>query len=91
MRLLLGRAFLADGLLELAEEELRAAADMPLEPADEIRAGYLLGCVLETRGQIDAAVRAAGRTSAVVLLWRPGWRMRVVSQARAPPSTGPQP
>jgi lipopolysaccharide biosynthesis regulator YciM len=31
---------------------------MPLEPADEMRAGYLLGCVLETRGKVDDAVRA---------------------------------
>jgi tetratricopeptide (TPR) repeat protein len=58
VRLLLGRAFLNTGLLELAEEELRAAADMPLEPADEMRAGYLLGCLLETRGKIDEALRA---------------------------------
>jgi tetratricopeptide (TPR) repeat protein len=58
VRLLLGRAFLNTGLLELAEEELRIAADMPLEPADEMRAGYLLGCVLETRGKIDDAVHA---------------------------------
>ena len=58
VRLLLGRAFLNNGLLELAEEELRVAADMPLEPADEMRAGYLLGCVLETRGKVDEAVRA---------------------------------
>ena len=58
VRLLLGRAFLNNGLLELAEEELRVAADMPLEPADEMRAGYLLGCVLETRGKVDDAVRA---------------------------------
>ena len=58
VRLLLGRAFLNTGLLELAEEELRVAADMPLEPADEMRAGYLLGCVLETRGKNDEAVRA---------------------------------
>ena len=58
VRLLLGRAFLNTGLLELAEEELRIAADMPLEPADEMRAGYMLGCVLETRGKIDDAVHA---------------------------------
>lgn len=58
VRLLLGRAFLNGGLLELAEEELRIAADMPLEPGDEMRAGYLLGCVLETRGKVDEAVRA---------------------------------
>jgi tetratricopeptide (TPR) repeat protein len=57
VRLLLGRAFLNTGLLELAEEELRVAAEMPLEPADEMRAGYLLGCILETRGKIDDAVR----------------------------------
>jgi len=58
VRLLLGRAFLNTGLVELAEEELRAAADMPLEPADEMRAGYLLGCLLETRGKLDEALRA---------------------------------
>ena len=58
VRLLLGRAFLNTGLLELAEEELRVAADMPLEPAEEMRAGYLLGCVLETRGKVDDAVHA---------------------------------
>jgi tetratricopeptide (TPR) repeat protein len=57
VRLLLGRAFLNSGLLELAEEELRTAADMPVEPEDEMRAGYLLGCVLETRGKVDEAVR----------------------------------
>jgi tetratricopeptide (TPR) repeat protein len=58
VRLLLGRAFLNTGLIDLAEEELRAAAEMPLEPAEEMRAGYLLGCVLETRGKVDEAVRA---------------------------------
>lgn len=58
VRLLLGRAFLEGGLLELAENELRVAADMPLEPAEEMHATYLLGCVLETRGKIDDAARA---------------------------------
>lgn len=58
VRLLLGRAFLDSGLLEMAEEELRVASEMPLEPADEMRATYLLGCVLETRGKTDDAVRA---------------------------------
>ena len=58
VRLLLGRAFLDGGLLEMAEDELRVAADMPMEPAEEMRATYLLGCVLETRGKIDEAVRA---------------------------------
>jgi Flp pilus assembly protein TadD len=58
VRLLLGRAFLNNGLLELAEEELRIAADMPLEPEEEMKAGYLLGCVLETRGKVDDALRA---------------------------------
>src|SRR5688500_10869331 len=58
VRLLLGRAFLDGGLLEMAEDELRVAADMPLEPAEEMRATYLLGCVLETREKIDEAVRA---------------------------------
>jgi hypothetical protein len=31
---------------------------MPLEPAEEMRAQYLLGCVLETRGKVDDAVHA---------------------------------
>jgi hypothetical protein len=31
---------------------------MPLEPAEELRAKYLLGCVLEMRGHGDEALRA---------------------------------
>ena len=58
VRMLLGRAFLDSGLVELAEEELRAASELPMEPREEIRAKYLLGCVLEMRGQSDDALRA---------------------------------
>ena len=57
VRMLLGRAFLDAGLLELAEEELRAATELPLEPAEELRAAYLLGCVLETRGHDGEALK----------------------------------
>jgi hypothetical protein len=57
VRMLLGRAFLDSGLVELAEEELRAAGEMPMEPGEQLRASYLLGCVLETRGQNDEALR----------------------------------
>ena len=57
VRMLLGRAFLDAGLLELAEEELRAATEMPLDPAEELRAAYLLGCVLETRGHDGEALK----------------------------------
>jgi thioredoxin-like negative regulator of GroEL len=57
LHLLLGRAFLEKGLVDLAEEELRAANTMPLEPPDDMRAAYLLGCVLEQTRQTDEAVR----------------------------------
>jgi tetratricopeptide (TPR) repeat protein len=45
--MLLGRTFLEKGLEELAEQELRIAASMPLDPADQMEASYLLGRVLE--------------------------------------------
>jgi tetratricopeptide (TPR) repeat protein len=57
LHLLLGRAFLEKGLLELAGEELRAATTLPLEPPDDLRAAYLLGRVLERTRQADEAVR----------------------------------
>ena len=57
VRMLLGRSFLESGLVELAEEELRAAAELPMEPAEELRAAYLLGCVLEMRGKHEDALR----------------------------------
>ena len=57
VRMLLGRAFLDSGLVELAEEELRAASELPMEPGEELRAKYLLGCVLEMRGQTGDALR----------------------------------
>jgi tetratricopeptide (TPR) repeat protein len=57
LRLLLGRAFLEKGLLDLAEEELRSATTLPLEPPDDMQAAYLLGCVLEQTRQADEAVR----------------------------------
>ncbi len=55
--LLLGRAFLAKGLPELAQEELRLATTLPLEPADEMQASYLLGNVLELSGQAAEALQ----------------------------------
>jgi len=57
LRLLLGRGFLEKGLLDLAEEELRTATTLPLEPPDDLQAAYLLGCVLEQTRQADEAVR----------------------------------
>ena len=57
LRLLLGRAFLEKGLLDLAEEELRTAITLPLEPPEDLQAAYLLGCVLEQTRQADEAVR----------------------------------
>jgi tetratricopeptide (TPR) repeat protein len=57
VRLLLGRAFREKGLHELAEEELRAATSLPLEPADELEAVYLLGCVLEDARKYDEAAQ----------------------------------
>ncbi len=57
VRLLLGRAFLDKGLHDLAEEELRAASSLPMEPADEIQAAYLLGCVLEEMHKYDEAAQ----------------------------------
>jgi tetratricopeptide (TPR) repeat protein len=57
VHLLLGRAFLDKGLHELAEEELRIAAGMPLDAADEIQAAYLLGRVLEATGKPEEAMQ----------------------------------
>jgi tetratricopeptide (TPR) repeat protein len=57
MHLLLGRAFLDKGLHELAEEELRIAAGLPLDPADQMQAAYLLGCVLEATSRAEEAVQ----------------------------------
>lgn len=57
VRLLLGRAFREKGLHELAEEELRAATSLPLDPADELEAVYLLGCVLEDARKYDEAAQ----------------------------------
>lgn len=56
LHLLLGRSLLAKGLPDLAEEELRVATSLPLEPAQELEASYLLGCVLETNGQKSEAL-----------------------------------
>ena len=56
-RLLLGRAFLGKGLQSLAEDELRAATSLPLDPAEEVEAAYLLGCVLEASEQDEEALR----------------------------------
>ncbi|HLA79090.1 MAG TPA: hypothetical protein VJU18_16045 [Vicinamibacteria bacterium] len=57
VHLLLGRAFLNRNLHDLAEEELRTATGMPLEPQDEILAAYLLGCVLEAAKQPEEALQ----------------------------------
>ena len=57
VRLLLGQAFIAKGLHELAEEELRLASSLPLDPADELLAAYLLGCVLEEAKKYDEAAQ----------------------------------
>lgn len=57
VRLLLGKAFREKGLQDLAEEELRAATSLPLDPADEIEAAYLLGCVLEDTAKYDEAAQ----------------------------------
>jgi tetratricopeptide (TPR) repeat protein len=50
-RLLLGRLMLDEGLGELAEQELRIAAEMPMDVAQQMEAAYLLGCVLEAQGR----------------------------------------
>jgi tetratricopeptide (TPR) repeat protein len=57
VRMLLGRAFREKGLHELAEEELRAATCLPLEPADELEAAYQLGCVLEGARKYEEAAQ----------------------------------
>lgn len=46
--LLLGRCFMAKGLPELAEDELRRAIAANLDPAEELEARYHMGRVLET-------------------------------------------
>lgn len=50
-RLLLGRLLLDEGLGDLAEQELRVAAEMPMDLAQQMEAAYLLGCVLEAQGR----------------------------------------
>jgi len=57
VHLLLGRAFLNRNLHDLAEEELRTATSLPLEPKDEIQAAYLLGCVLEAGRHPEEALQ----------------------------------
>jgi tetratricopeptide (TPR) repeat protein len=47
MHLLLGRSLLAKGMPDLAEEELRIAARLPMDGKREIEAAYLLACTLE--------------------------------------------
>jgi tetratricopeptide (TPR) repeat protein len=54
-RLLLGRLLLDEGLGELAEQELRIAAELPMDVAQQMEAAYLLGCVLETEGRAAEA------------------------------------
>jgi tetratricopeptide (TPR) repeat protein len=56
VHLLLGKGLLGKGLTDLAEEELRVAVALPLEPADEMKAAYLLGRVLETGQKHDEAL-----------------------------------
>lgn len=56
-RLLLGRAFKEKALPDLAEEELRIATSMPLDPAEETQAAYLLACVLEAAGKDEEALQ----------------------------------
>lgn len=58
VRLLLARAFLGKGLQTLAEQELRAATSLPLDPAEEIEATYTLACLLEASGQEEEARKA---------------------------------
>lgn len=54
--LLLGRALLGRRLADLAEEELRTATSLPLDPAEELEAAYLLGCTLEAAGKTREAL-----------------------------------
>lgn len=56
VHLLLGRGFLAQGLPDLAEEELAVATRLPLEPALELEATYLRGCTLEAAGRSSEAL-----------------------------------
>ncbi len=58
VHLLLGRAFLAQGLQDLAEEALAVATRLPLEPAQELEAAYLRGCTLEAAGRSAEALEA---------------------------------
>jgi len=54
-RLMLGQLLLGRGLTDLAETELRAAAEQPLDPAQQMEAAYLLGRVLEDLGRGNEA------------------------------------
>ena len=56
VHLLLGRAFQAKGLRDLAVEELRIAQSLPLEPSDELLATYLSGCLQESLGRYEDAL-----------------------------------
>ncbi len=69
-RLLLGRLLLDQGLGELAEQELRAAAEMPLDPAEQMESAYLLGCVLEAQGRRDEACEIFGELAQKDLTYR---------------------
>ncbi len=53
---LLGRSFMAKGLPELAEPELRLATCMPLDPEESLDAPYHLGRVLEVLGRKTEAI-----------------------------------
>jgi tetratricopeptide (TPR) repeat protein len=55
VHLLLGRAFLARNLPELAEQELRTAAHLPMTPEEEMQARYQLARTLESLGRHDEA------------------------------------
>jgi hypothetical protein len=58
MHLLLGRSLLAKGMPDLAEEELRTAARLPMDAKREIEAAYLLACTLEAAHKDAEAVEA---------------------------------
>jgi tetratricopeptide (TPR) repeat protein len=68
--LMLGRLLLGDGLGELAEQELRAAAEMPLDPVQQTEAAYLLGCVLESQGRQAEACEIFGELAQKDLSYR---------------------
>jgi tetratricopeptide (TPR) repeat protein len=91
-RLMLGRLLMSRGLTDLAETELRAAAEQPLDPAEQMEAAYLLGRVLEDLGRASEAAEVFRELAQKDLAYRDvEERYRRLRAAPPPPPSGPPP